>query len=367
MAELAHYKLLDGVRGLAAQPVLLSHSFALVFVGAQGSTPLVLGWLARLAVIIFFVLSGFVISAGIAGEIRQTGKFNWIEYAIRRAARIYPPYLAAIIFVELLVLFVGVPNRDLSADAWACLRALSFTFVSNDAVTIAPVWSLRLEVGLYVLAAMAALTFLANGRLRILLCIFTVALFSAYCWRLAFGGLAVALFAAGGVAAIFFDRLVNIRPLWISAAVGLALALPVAWPTLIDDSTVSMIYQSALGVPLALGLVALAHVTASGRSRIARLALASGGWSYTLYVIHIPIVIALTTAIPFGPGLAQRTGMLLICLLGANLVAVAVARVVERPKFFASLIRRALMRGKISPTKPSRYPSYSRTRTRPEG
>ena len=122
----------------------------------------------------------------------------------------------------------------------------------QDAVTIAPVWSLRLEVGLYVLAAIAALTFLASGRLRILLCIFTAALFSAYCWRLAFGGLAVALFAAGGVAAIFFDRLVNIKPFWISAAVVLALALPIAWPTLIDDSTVSMIYQSALGVPLPL-------------------------------------------------------------------------------------------------------------------
>jgi peptidoglycan/LPS O-acetylase OafA/YrhL len=347
MAELAHYKLLDGVRGLAAQPVLLGHSFALVFVGAQGSTPIVLGWLARLAVIIFFVLSGFVISAGIAGEIRQSGKFNWIEYAIRRAARIYPPYLAAIIFVELLVLFVGVPNQDLRGDAWACLRALSFTFAGNDAVTIAPVWSLRLEVGLYVLAAMTALTFLANIRLRILLCIFTIALLSAYCWRLAFGGLAVALFAAGGLAAIFFDRLVNIRPLWILAGVVLALALPVTWPTLIDDSTVSMIYQSSLGVPLALGLVALAHVTASGRSRLARLALASGGWSYTLYLIHIPIVIALTTAVPFGSGLAQRIGMLMICLLGANLVAVAVARVVERPKFFAKLIRRVLMREEI--------------------
>lgn len=303
MAELAHYKLLDGVRGLAAQPVLLGHSFALVFVGAQGSTPTVLGWLARLAVIIFFVLSGFVISSGIAGEIRQTGKFDWIEYAIRRTARIYPPYLAAIIIVELLVLFVGVPSRDGRADAWACLRALSFTFTSNDAVTIAPVWSLRLEVGLYVLAAMTALTFLANSRVRILLCIFLAAFFSAYCWRLAFGGLAIALFAAGGLAAIFFDRLVNIKPLWISAAVVLALALPVVWPTLIDDSTLSMIYQSALGIPLAFGLVALAHVTTSGRSRISRLVLASGGWSYTLYVIHIPIVIALTTAIPFGPGL----------------------------------------------------------------
>jgi peptidoglycan/LPS O-acetylase OafA/YrhL len=367
MVQLAHYKLLDGVRGVAAQPVLLGHSFALVFVGAQGNTPTVLGWLARLAVIIFFVLSGFVISAGIAGEIRQTGKFDWIEYAIRRAARIYPPYLAAIIFVELLALFVGLPNRDLRVDAWACLRALSFTFAGNDAVTIAPIWSLRLEVGLYVLAAMTALTFLANGRVRILLYIFTAALFSAYCWRLAFGGLAFALFAAGGLAAVFFDRLINIKPLWISVAVVSALALPVAWPTLIDDSAVSMIYQSSLGVPLALGLVALAHVTTSSRSRIFRLVLASGGWSYTLYVIHIPIVIALTTAIPFGPGLAQQVGMLLMCLLGANLVAVAVARVVERPKFFASLIRRALMRGKISPTKPARFPSYSRTRTRPEG
>jgi peptidoglycan/LPS O-acetylase OafA/YrhL len=367
MVELAHYKMLDGVRGLAAQPVLLGHSFALVFVGAQGGTSIVIGWLARLAVIVFFVLSGFVISASIVGEIRKTKKFDWVEYAIRRVARIDPPYLAAIAFVAVLVIFVGVSNRDLNVDVWAWLRALSFTFEGKDAIAIAPVWSLRLEVALYVFSAIAALIFLGTGRTRTVLFIIFLVLFSIYCWRLSFGVLAAILFTAGALAGIFFDRLVNLKPFWVSAFVALTLALPIIWPALIDDSVVSQIYQSALGIPLALGLVALAHVATAGRSRIGRLVLASGGWSYTLYVIHVPIVIALTTAIPFGPSIAGRMGMLVSCLVIANLVAIAVARVVERPKFFAKLIRRALMRGKIPPAKPAHFPPYSRTRTRPEG
>lgn len=347
MAELAHYKLLDGLRGLAAQPVLLSHSFALVFAGELASASFVIGWLARLAVILFFVLSGFVISAGIAGEIRQTNQFNWIEYAIRRAARIYPPYLVAIAFVAMLMLFVGVKDRNLDTGMWAWLRALSFLFTSTDAVTITPVWSLRLEVNLYVFAALAALIFLAAGGFRIVLLVVASALFAAYCWRLSFGGLGAALFAAGALAAIFLDRLMKIRPIWTSASIALALALPIAWPTLIDDFAVSLIYQGLLGIPLALGLVALAHVKTAGQSWIARLALASGGWSYTLYIIHIPIVTALTSTIPFGSGIGQRLGMLTICLSTANLVAVAVARVVERPKFFARLIRRVSMRREV--------------------
>jgi peptidoglycan/LPS O-acetylase OafA/YrhL len=356
MTELAHYRLLDGVRGLAAQPVLFSHSFALTFVGTQGAAVTTIGWFARLAVIVFFVLSGFVICAGITGEIRKTTRFNWFEYAIRRVARIYPPYLAAIAFVAVLSISVGLAGRHFNTDIWAWLRALSFTFEGNDAVTVTPVWSLRLEVGLYVFAAMTASIFLATGPLRLILCAAMAALFAAYCWRLAFGGLAAALFAAGGLAAIFFDRLVRIRPAWIVAGIVFALTLPVAWPSLVDDTPTSIVYQSFLGVPLALGLVALAHVKLQSQSRIGSLILASGGWSYTLYIIHIPIVIALTAAIPIAPGFVNRLAMLMACLLIANLVAFAVALAVERPKFFAKLIRRALLREKITPDKGSPIP-----------
>jgi peptidoglycan/LPS O-acetylase OafA/YrhL len=367
MAEVAHFKLLDGVRGLAAQPVLFSHSFALIFVGVQGPAVTAIGWFARLAVIVFFVLSGFVICAGIAGEIGKTSKFNWFEFTIRRVARIYPPYLAAIGFVAAVAVSLGVAGRHLNVDTWAWLRALSFTFVSNDAVTITPVWSLRLEVGLYVFAAMTTLAFLATGRLRVILCAVTLALFAAYCWRLAFGGLAAALFATGGLAAIFFDRLVKIRSVWILAGVVFAFALPMAWPSLVDDTAKSILYQGILGIPIALGLVALAHVKVQGQSQIGSLILASGGWSYTLYIIHIPVVIALTTLIPVGPEFYPRFAMLMFCLVTTNLVAVVVALAVERPKLFARLIRLALMREEISPIKPGRFTSYLRTRIRPEG
>ena len=160
----------------------------------------------------------------------------------------------------MLMLLMGVKGRTLNTDILAWLRALSFLFTGADAITITPVWSLRLEVGLYVFAALVALIFLTAGRVRSVLLMVAAALFIIYCWKLSFAGMGAALFAAGALASIFFDRLVNIRPLWIWTFVVLALALPLAWPRLIADSTTSMIYQSSLGVPLALGLVALAHV-----------------------------------------------------------------------------------------------------------
>ncbi len=56
------------------------------------------GWLAQVAVIIFFVLSGFVIASSTERS-RQRHGFDPLHYGLRRAARIYPPYLAAIAIV----------------------------------------------------------------------------------------------------------------------------------------------------------------------------------------------------------------------------------------------------------------------------
>jgi peptidoglycan/LPS O-acetylase OafA/YrhL len=253
-------------------------------------------------------------------------------------------------------LLVDLNGRNFNTDVWAWLRAVAFLFTFTDAIAITPVWSLRLEVCLYVFAALTAMGLLATGRHRVVVLAFTMLLFAVYCRWVPFGALAGALFAAGALAAIFLDRLMKIRVAWTSALLVSALLLPIAWPALVDDSKISLVYQCLLGIVLALGLTALAHVKIGGQSWIARLALASGGWSYTLYIIHIPVVIAVTSIIPFGSGIGQRLAVLAICLIAANLVAFAVARVVERPKYFAKLVRRALKRQQMPADKAASNP-----------
>jgi len=91
---------LDSIRGLAAFCVLISHSFSLF------TLPVVIDKLLKAtgvinahgAVMLFFVLSGFVLSLPFLKE----EKIEYTSYMIRRLFRIYVPYLVSISFAIIL-------------------------------------------------------------------------------------------------------------------------------------------------------------------------------------------------------------------------------------------------------------------------
>ncbi|MCL6457336.1 MAG: acyltransferase, partial [Gorillibacterium sp.] len=87
---------LDSLRGLAAVSVLLSH-IALILPGrtffTDGEhTPLHLFWAGHEAVILFFLLSGFVLSLPYLNKKPS----SYLTFAVRRVFRIYLPYLVGI-------------------------------------------------------------------------------------------------------------------------------------------------------------------------------------------------------------------------------------------------------------------------------
>ncbi|MED0887533.1 acyltransferase [Bacillus mycoides] len=96
------YKELDSLRGIAAIIVLLGHFLALFPIlgkkvmystfGAYFSTL----WQGHSAVIIFFVLSGFVLSL----PFYKGTEFNYLKYLIKRVCRIYIPYIV-ILFIAI--------------------------------------------------------------------------------------------------------------------------------------------------------------------------------------------------------------------------------------------------------------------------
>ena len=80
---LAHFDVLDGLRGVAALLVLLGHETAIVF-GTSGS----LAPRKELAAAFFFMLSGFVISSAYEDHLRRGMPAT--DFLARRVIRLYP-------------------------------------------------------------------------------------------------------------------------------------------------------------------------------------------------------------------------------------------------------------------------------------
>ncbi|WP_337018800.1 acyltransferase [Oceanobacillus massiliensis] len=121
------YEELDSLRGIAATSVVIHHClitfsvFFAAYLHKDGSdegwmntianTPLHIFWAGHEAVILFFVLSGFVLTLALSK------KTNYTSYAIGRICRIYIPYIL-IIYLSILLLNVFVNNDYPDLSSW---------------------------------------------------------------------------------------------------------------------------------------------------------------------------------------------------------------------------------------------------------
>lgn len=121
---------LDVVRALAAFAVLIYHvryRFFLDYADLQSSSILTKAFylitsFGHDAVMVFFVLSGFLISGSIFRE-RRTGKFTWRRYAVNRLTRLYvvliPGLLLTLFWDQLgMAMFPSNPIYTGEAVGW---------------------------------------------------------------------------------------------------------------------------------------------------------------------------------------------------------------------------------------------------------
>jgi peptidoglycan/LPS O-acetylase OafA/YrhL len=101
-ATLTKYQsaLLDLLRGVAAQLVVLGHVYS---VSGFNQTILV----QDLGVVVFFVLSGFLITFSAMAKTNYT----FVDFFIDRAARLFTPYIPALIFIWLAGMMLGLGGR----------------------------------------------------------------------------------------------------------------------------------------------------------------------------------------------------------------------------------------------------------------
>jgi peptidoglycan/LPS O-acetylase OafA/YrhL len=301
---------LDGIRGLAALYVVIYHIFLRAWPGASAAhAPLWADWFGfgRFAVIVFITLSGFSLALGPA---RSGWRFaSTREFARRRAWRILPPYWAALGFSLVMVWFV------LAQPGWAVPNGKSvlvYGLLVQDAVPAGSpnraFWSIAIEAQLYVLLPLLLLVVRRVSALAM------VALVAAIVVAIGVLGPRVGLvndallkftpdlavlFAVGVLAA----GIVNARERIRSQPWGwyaLAACVPVIALICVKGTAWSNLNLFWLDLAWAPAIGCLLAAIATSRPRLVIRFLNTkplrslGSFSYSLYLTHLPIVIAVS-------------------------------------------------------------------------
>ncbi|MGB6134007.1 MAG: acyltransferase [Acidobacteriaceae bacterium] len=305
--------LLDLVRGLAAIVVCIGHWRGLYFVdyamlGAHRllfAVPYILTGAGHQAVIIFFVLSGYLIGGSVFRSLGK-GTWSWRQYLTHRLVRLWLVLVPALLLGALIdaggihlhrapALYAGqVPNhivanvkQDLNLTTFAgnilFLQGIYVhTFGSNG-----PLWSLANEFWYYILFPSAVLAL--RPRSSVLIRVLSAALFTGVSFMVGKAiMLAFPIWLLGAALALLPAPQLALRWRIVIAVVYTPLFFYLAKTHLIGSTLSDYILGSATFVLLWSFLSARSP---AGNPLWVRFARSTAGFSYTLYLVHLPLLV----------------------------------------------------------------------------
>lgn len=336
---------IDGLRAAAIVPVVLFHA------GVPGLRGGYVG------VDVFFVISGFLISRLLFGELAETGKIDFAGFYARRVRRLFPALVtvvAAVLVLGAFVLSPALERPELSKSAVATMAFVSnLYFWRGQAIYFAPptdwiallnMWTLSVEEQFYLLwpllLTVAALLAPRLSRpVAVIAALMLVALFAgsfALFWWGAHARPTATFylaptraweFALGGGLALAGGRL---RQMGVVAGPAAMLGLALIAASVLLPHGVPL---SSAVTPAAFGSAAvIAGVTAAPRTLVGRLLATRpfvlvGKLSYAWYLWHWPLL-------AFSRILDPGNDSLLRCLavvFGALLLAAFTFAFIEEP------------------------------------
>ncbi len=310
---------LSVVRGYSALVVLFAHVnqwFILPLTGLETTGRYIWNALSHYSVLIFFILSGFVITHSLLKNLGKNGRIREDVFIRSRALRILPPFLVAMAFSIFVSLFIqcfhfhGAMSFKTPADLWVArdnvqlnLRdVLATAFFSNGIIpgtaaiiTNGVLWSLSYEIWLYCLALLVALVCEpASFHRRI------VALMALAGFALLFSGNSIfleytAYWALGAVISLYlhFNKKWRFFPGILTLA-----ALPGLIICLVSPTRLWPLHHGGYALPINFSVLIIFTgifrlLLNSNLGLIGHLGIHLSRSSYTLYIIHFPILLLL--------------------------------------------------------------------------
>ncbi|MET3893499.1 peptidoglycan/LPS O-acetylase OafA/YrhL [Bosea sp. OAE506] len=329
---------LDGIRGLAASAVLVSHYLAELPGGIRTFA------FGAIAVDVFFVLSGFLIGRLILT--RHDAPNFFAVFYIRRILRTVPSYL--IVLVSFFIIATALPNWASDSDnvpVWSYYTFTQNFFFSVHGSTgidwLSPTWTLAVEEQFYVVAP-AAIVFIPR-RLIIWVAALTFVVSLMYRIHMVAAGLPAVSFlslllaradtlAAGVIAAALwfelprqgrFYRLLEIMPL---ACLVIILFLSVSYP---NDNWKLTYFHSIIAIAASAFILRAAIMPPAVKWLEARWLRFMGDNSYSIYLIHMPVAgIVHYVVTGSAPGITTPSQWLATLL--ATLATLAIGRMLTR-------------------------------------
>lgn len=162
-ASLGHVPQLDGVRAIAVLIVVVAHA------GLEGLVP------GGFGVTIFFFLSGYLITSLLRIEFENRGSIDLRGFYERRVLRIFPPLYITLVITCIAIaagLFAERVQRDAIIFDFLFLTNYAHVFGTENGVPI-PLWSLAVEEHFYLLFPLFFIIWLARrpGRDAALICL----------------------------------------------------------------------------------------------------------------------------------------------------------------------------------------------------
>jgi peptidoglycan/LPS O-acetylase OafA/YrhL len=338
----ARLRQLDGLRGLAALSVFFLHTFELITKGADARDlpvwpflrPL---WDGAAAVVLFFVLSGFVLSLPYVSSTPK--RIDVAPFLIRRVTRLYPAYWLGILLALFLRFAVYAPHGLNGLTPWVAelwSAPIGWGSLVRHFVLIAPrlqfmqldpvIWSLAVEVKISFI--FPAVLYLVQKTRRVPYALLVIGLVFG-CTFFGFLG-NLFFFLCGSYLAKYRSSIVAA----LSSSRWLLLGLcACAYATYGASWSMPFLSSALQGGAVALGsclLIAL-FLSSHALARFGALPPMQflGDASYSFYLIHFPILLALTSWIyPRTHSVLLSAVVSLVCSLG---IAYVIYVLVEVP------------------------------------
>jgi peptidoglycan/LPS O-acetylase OafA/YrhL len=317
--------LLDLSRWVAALLVVVEHLRSLMFadhgthdrIGIIGKLFYFFTGFGHSAVMIFFVMSGFLVGGKVLERLIQRN-FDWQKYAIDRVSRLYAVYVLALLLGGGLDWFgwhsfnqyglydqkfpgqIAVINHDfhqtLSLPVFTVNLAMCQTILGPVFGSNGPLWSLANEFWYYVAAPLLFGLFFTRARWRLLLGVGALAVLF---WFLPAGILIYFLVWLIG-AGIYFTNSRALLPLWISLVL-FAVCFSVAR---IQWIKIPYIADFLIGISFAMVI----NSAAGGSRRFPwhNLSRKTADFSYSVYLCHFPFLVFVLSALYEITGIGLR-------------------------------------------------------------